>query len=291
MNKWKESELVRSLVGFFLLFLLFVGLFIFIVPSTNQSSKIAEKIKSIKNEKVTYVAIGDSLTQGVGDSSNQGGFVPVLSQALESDFDWQVTSRNYGIAGNTSNQILKRMQEKKDIQRDLKKAKVMTLTVGGNDVIHVIKDNITNLNVDTFTKPAQAYQKRLRQIIELARKDNKTLPIYIVGIYNPFYLNFPEMTEMQTIVDKWNQSTEEVCKKYDNVYFVPVNDLLYKGIDGKGGVTSSDDTSQSSNSSQDNLNDALFEDDHFHPNNTGYQIMSDAILKRINQTKKEWSGE
>ena len=291
MNKWKESELVRSLVGFFLLFLLFIGLFIFVVPSTHQSSKIAEKIKSIKNEKVTYVAIGDSLTQGVGDSSNQGGFVPVLSQALESDFDWQVTSRNYGIAGNTSNQILKRMQEKKDIQRDLKKAKVMTLTVGGNDVIHVIKDNITNLNVDTFTNPAQAYQKRLGQIIELARKDNKTLPIYIVGIYNPFYLNFPEMTEMQTIVDNWNQSTEEVCKKYDNVYFVPVNDLLYKGIDGKGGVTSSDDSSQSSKSSQDSLNDALFEDDHFHPNNTGYQIMSDAILKRINQTKKEWSGE
>ena len=291
MNKWKESELVRSLVGFFLLFLLFVGLFIFIVPSTHQSSKIVEKIKSIKNENVTYVAIGDSLTQGVGDSSNQGGFVPVLSQALESDFDWQVTSRNYGIAGNTSNQILKRMQEKKDIQRDLKKAKVMTLTVGGNDVIHVIKDNITNLNVDTFTKPAQAYQKRLRQIIELARKDNKTLPIYIVGIYNPFYLNFPEMTEMQIIVDNWNQSTEEVCKEYDNVYFVPVNDLLYKGIDGKGGVTSSDDTSQSSKSSQDSLNDALFEDDHFHPNNTGYQIMSDAILKRINQTKKGWSGE
>ena len=86
MNKWKESELVRSLVGFFLLFLLFVGLFIFIVPSTNQSSKIAEKIKSIKNEKVTYVAIGDSLTQGVGDSSNQGGFVPVLSQAFRVRF-------------------------------------------------------------------------------------------------------------------------------------------------------------------------------------------------------------
>ena len=99
------------------------------------------------------------------------------------------------------------------------------------------------------------------------------------------------MTEMQTIVDNWNQSTEDVCKEYDNVYFVPVNDLLYKGIDGKGGVTSSHETSQSTKSSQGSLNDALFEDDHFHPNNTGYQIMSDAILKRINQTKKEWSGE
>ena len=122
-------------------------------------------------------------------------------------------------------------------------------------------------------------------------KENKTLPIYITGIYNPFYLNFPEMTEMQTIVDNWNRSTEEVSKEYDNVYFVPVNDLLYKGINGKGGVTSSDETSQSTKSSQDSLNDALFEEDHFHPNNTGYQIMSDAILKRINQTKKEWSGE
>ena len=291
MNKLKESELLRSLVGFLLLFLLFIGLFIFIVPSNHRSSKIADKIRFVKQEKVTYVAIGDSLTQGVGDSSKQGGFVPVLSQALESDFNWQVTSRNYGIAGNTSNQILQRIQEKKDIKRDLKKAKMMTLTVGGNDVIHVIKDNITNLNVNTFSKPAVEYQKRLRHIIELARKDNKTLPIYIVGIYNPFYLNFPEMTEMQTIVDNWNQSTEDVCKEYDNVYFVPVNALLYKGIDGKGGVTSSDETSQSAKSSQGSLNDALFEDDHFHPNNTGYQIMSDAILKRINQTKKEWSGE
>lgn len=274
-----------------MLFLLFIGLFIFIVPSNHRSSKIADKIRFVKKEKVTYVAIGDSLTQGVGDSSKQGGFVPVLSQALESDFNWQVTSRNYGIAGNTSNQILQRIQEKKDIKRDLKKAKMMTLTVGGNDVIHVIKDNITNLNVNTFSKPAVEYQKRLRHIIELARKDNKTLPIYIVGIYNPFYLNFPEMTEMQTIVDNWNQSTEDVCKEYDNVYFVPVNALLYKGIDGKGGVTSSDETSQSAKSSQGSLNDALFEDDHFHPNNTGYQIMSDAILKRITQTKKEWSGE
>ena len=102
MNKLKESELLRSFAGFFLLFLLFVGILIFIVPSSHQSSKISDKIRSVKKEKVTYVAIGDSLTQGVGDSSNQGGFVPVLSQALESDFNWQVTPRNYGIAIKSS---------------------------------------------------------------------------------------------------------------------------------------------------------------------------------------------
>ena len=93
MNKLKESELLRSLVGFLLLFLLFIGLFIFIVPSNHRSSKIADKIRFVKKEKVTYVAIGDSLTQGVGDSSKQGGFVPVLSQALELDFLVTMVSR------------------------------------------------------------------------------------------------------------------------------------------------------------------------------------------------------
>ena len=59
-----------------------------------------------------------------------------------------MTSRNYGMQGIRAIKFSKECK-KKDIQRDLKKAKVMTLTVGGNDVIHVIKDNITNLNVDT----------------------------------------------------------------------------------------------------------------------------------------------
>ena len=85
MNKLKESELLRSFAGFFLLFLLFVGILIFIVPSSHQSSKISDKIRSVKKEKVTYVAIGDSLTQGVGDSSNQGGDV-YKRQVLQSFF-------------------------------------------------------------------------------------------------------------------------------------------------------------------------------------------------------------
>ena len=124
MNKLKESELLRSFAGFFLLFLLFVGLLFFIVPSSHQSSKISDKIRSVKKEKVTYVAIGDSLTQGVGDSSNQEGFVPVLSQALESDFNWQVTPRNYGIAGNTSNQILKKDAGEEGYQKGSQKGKI-----------------------------------------------------------------------------------------------------------------------------------------------------------------------
>lgn len=258
-----------------------MGLFHVLIPKSN--SRLTKKdFLEQKVETFHYVAIGDSLTEGVGDTTNQGGFIPLLSNNLTATYGYTIDSQNYGIAGNTSKQILKRVQENKEIQNHLKEADLMTLTVGGNDVTGVIRKNLTNLDVSTFKKPAVAYQNRLRSIIELARENNKHLPIYILGIYNPFYLNFPEVTEMQTVVDNWNKATEKVTKEYTNVYFVPINDLLYKGIDGQEGIV------QRSGDQLTIINDALFADDLFHPNNTGYQLMSEAVTEAIRETKKHW---
>ncbi|WP_074639291.1 SGNH/GDSL hydrolase family protein [Streptococcus equinus] len=264
--------------------LLFIVVFNLLIPKSDQELTKKDFLAQ-ETKHFNYVAIGDSLTEGVGDTTNQGGFVPLLSQAMTDTYNYQVTYSNYGISGNTSQQILSRMTRQEAIQKSLAKADMMTLTVGGNDVMAVIRKHLTQLSVSTFKKPATAYQKRLRQIIELARSENEDLPIYVLGIYNPFYLNFPEMTEMQEIIDNWNESTESVTDEYDNVYFVPINDQLYKGIDGEEGIvsTSGDQTTV--------INDALFSGDHFHPNNIGYQIMSDVTMEKINETKQEWNKD
>lgn len=238
---------------------------------------------TVKKQAFTYVAIGDSLTQGVGDTTNQGGFVPLLAQSLTNETDFEVKAINYGASGNTSSQILSRMQEKKEIGKDLKQARLMTLTVGGNDLRKAVLEDTSNLDLDRFDKPAKRYVKNLKQIIDLARKDNPDLPIYVVGIYNPLYLNFPDLTDLQTVVDQWNQRTEQTLAAYKDVYFVPVNDLLYKGIDGKSGVTEWEQGKETI------TNDALYDEDSFHPNNTGYEIMKEAVLERIHATKKNWS--
>ena len=280
----KKKNILTGFAFFLASLLLFIVIFSVLIPkSDTELTK-----KDFLAQEATpfhYVAIGDSLTEGVGDTTNQGGFVPLLAQSLTDTYDYQVTDSNYGVSGNTSKQILQRMQEKTDIQKSLVKANMMTLTVGGNDVMTVIRKNLTSLSVSTFTKPAKSYQKRLRQIIELARAENEDLPIYILGIYNPFYLNFPDMTEMQEIVDNWNNATESVTEEYANVYFVPINDDLYKGINGEEGIvsTSGDQTTV--------INDVLFSGDHFHPNNIGYQIMSDVTMEKISETKEEWKED
>ncbi|MDV6001127.1 UNVERIFIED_CONTAM: SGNH/GDSL hydrolase family protein [Streptococcus canis] len=268
---------------FFLVSLGFAFLLLnILIPKSDSRLKKSDFLKS-EQVAINYVAIGDSLTEGVGDLTNQGGFVPLLSSDMGEYFRAKVSHQNYGVSGNTSQQILDRMTKEKEIKTALKEADVMTLTVGGNDVMAVIRKHLADLQVSSFKKPARQYQERLRKILDLARKDNKDLPIFVLGIYNPFYLNFPELTDMQKVIDDWNDKTKEVLEEYDHVYFVPINDLLYKGVNGQEGIV------QSSGDQTTVVNDALFTGDHFHPNNTGYQIMSDAVMEKIRKHEKDFN--
>ncbi len=177
-----NRTLLQVLVIFFASLLAFIFFFQLLVP-------IAEPVLTKKDYEVAkpsqvhYVALGDSLTQGVGDVTGQGGFVPLLSQSLTNEYGYLMTTNNYGVSGNTSKQILKRMKEDPEIGTSLKDAQLMTLTVGGNDLRKVILDNILDLEVATFDQPQKDYSHRLERIINLARKDNPDLSIYIlIGI-------------------------------------------------------------------------------------------------------------
>ena len=277
MNSRKILEMILYCLVTFLVCFFLVN---WLLPSAEPV--MTKPSTSAKKEVVTYVAIGDSLTKGVGDSTNQGGFVPLLAQSLTNESGFEFKAINYGVSGNTSSQILSRIREKKEIRKDLKRAQLLTITVGGNDLRKAILEDTSNLDLDRFEKASKAYEKNLKQIIELARKDNPDLPVYVVGIYNPLYLNFPDLTELQTLVDQWNQRTEETLSAYQGIYFVPINDLLYKGIDGKSGVTESELGKETV------TNDALYDEDSFHPNNTGYEIMKEAVLEKIHATEKKW---
>ena len=275
------KKMMQGLVFFLTSLLVFVYLFHALLPT---ASPRMTKPKTAANEiTYRYVALGDSLTKGVGDSTNQGGFVPLLAQSLSNENEAQYQAVNYGVAGNTSAQILDRLKKQTDLQKDLKEARVMTLTVGGNDLRKIIVDHLSDFSLSDIQKPLENYTANLKEIITNARKDNPHLPIYVVGIYNPLYLNFPELTTIQKAVDQWNQTTEKTTAQFDQVYFVPINDALYKGIDGKMGV------SEVSDGKTTITNDALYEEDRFHPNNTGYEKMKQAILEKINETKKTWN--
>ncbi|WP_285016893.1 SGNH/GDSL hydrolase family protein [Lactococcus garvieae] len=266
MNKKLKTFL--ELAGFLLASLLvFCLLSLMSAPAGNRLKEQAQEQHKILN----YVALGDSLTEGVGDATGQGGFVPLLAKEIEDQTLSKVEPQNFGHAGDTSTQIYDKMQDR-EIQAAIKDADFISLTVGGNDVMKVIRDNaahLSKLKEKDFEQPARNYQKELKKIFETIRQNNPEAHVYVLGIYNPFYINFPNITALQTIINNWNIATEETVKEEKNMSFIAINDLLYKGIGGEKGISES----------QSQANDLLYTADSFHPNNIGYQIMADAVFK------------
>ncbi|MCT1226694.1 GDSL family lipase [Lactococcus lactis] len=281
-SKNMMKNFIRTFAGLLLAILLILGFFLLIFPKAGDRFSADKEVSTLSAKNLTYAALGDSLTEGVGDATGQGGFVPLFAKDIENKTDSSVSSQNFGKAGDTSTQIYNRMTKSKKITDGLKKADIITITIGGNDVLKVIRDNVTKLSSMTekdFTKPEKLYQARVKKLLDKIREDNPKAQIYVLGIYNPFYLNFPDLTVMQNVIDSWNTATAGVVSQENNTYFIPINDLLYKGSGDKQAV-------ESGGTSDAVSNNLLYTEDHFHPNNLGYQIMADAVFasyKEVNQ--------
>ncbi|MDH6364726.1 lysophospholipase L1-like esterase [Enterococcus sp. PF1-24] len=254
-------------------------------PRWNQA---APKVESSENKEIIhYTAVGDSLTEGIGDVTQQGGFVHLLASDLQEKYNFNaITEDNYGVSGDRSDQIIKRLKKDEELTKCLAKADFITVTVGGNDLMKAFQSNFFNLTVETFDKPMEQYQENLVELFELIRNENPQAPIYVLGIYNPYYVNFPEITDLQTIFDNWNIATQEVVRDVKNSYFIPINELLYQGIDGNMGIDVQETPEGKDGSFT--LNDALYDGDSFHPNNLGYQIMANAVKEKLIETENQW---
>jgi lysophospholipase L1-like esterase len=228
-------------------------------------------------ESVHIVAIGDSLTEGVGDTTGSGGYVPMLAKGLKYSYQFEsVEIKNYGKSGDRTTQVSKRIEDSEEIQKDIAAADILVMTVGANDLMKVVRTGLfSNLTMESFESPKEEYKENLAKLYSNIRNYNAECPIYLLGIYNPFYLNFQEITEMQDIVDMWNDTTENFVESQKNSYFIPINDQIYKG----NGINA--DTSSKT------LNNLLSEEDSFHPNNNGYQIIANAFRDKIIDTWTE----
>lgn len=232
--------------------------------------------------RLTLTAVGDSLTHGVGDSTGQGGYVPLIAQDIEVETGMPVSTSNFGVTGDTSTQIRKRVRTNKRLIKKLKTAEVITVTVGGNDLMHLLQSNLLDINTQDVAKGITKFQKHLKQLVASIRQYNPDAPLYIFGIYNPFYVYFPNVTKMQTSVHQWNAATQKTIAKLPHAYYVDIDSVLTKG-DG--------DSSASATNAAKAVNRLIYGKDHFHPNNAGYSRMTAQLWSVMKQTEDDWEDQ
>lgn len=208
------------------------------------------------SNEINVVAIGDSLTAGSGDETENGGYVGVLDETINDDKQI-VDFTNHGKPGNRSSQLIERLEEK-HIQKSIKQAHIVLITIGANDIMHVFKNNFTDLStIDPFTSEQIRYEQRLETILSMIQEMNEDTEIYLIGFYNPFKAYFSDIEELDYIVDSWNTIGETVAGQFDNGHFIPMVDVF------------------------DDVHDIYLADDNFHPNYFGYQLMAERILQSV----------
>ncbi|GKU80882.1 SGNH/GDSL hydrolase family protein [Niallia sp. NCCP-28] len=226
------------------------------IKETTVSAK--EKLpETFRFYDMHIVSAGDSLTQGVGDSTNRGGYIPYLKDMLESEKGiGKATFENYGVRGNKTDQLLKKLQTDK-VKKSIAKSDLVILTIGGNDIMKVVRENLSDLKLQDFKKQMKLYETNLHRILTLIRKENPDAMIVLVGVYNPFTKWFSNIDEMNDVVTEWNATGENILTLFDNTYFVKIDDLFLSA----------------------KMN--LLYKDYFHPNDKGYELIAEKIYGKM----------
>ena len=105
-----------------------------LVVSVATSLLNVGQVNAAEKSNIRLVAVGDSLTEGIGDTTKQQGYTKRTAKLLTKAYGVRVKTANYGKAGDRSDQILRRVKSDKKAVRDIKKADVIVMTVGGNDL-------------------------------------------------------------------------------------------------------------------------------------------------------------
>jgi lysophospholipase L1-like esterase len=223
--------------------------------------EVVEGVIKLFKKDLQVVAIGDSLTQGVGDETKNGGYVGILNNTFEEN-NIDINIENYGKRGNRTDQLLKRL-EKKEIAESIQHADIVFITIGANDIMKIVKNSFPNLHVELFNEEKIEYLERLTAIFHKINEINPDTKIYLVGFYNPFEGYFGDIEELQMIVNDWNESSKSVTEEFENVNYIPTSDL-FSHSDIK-----------------------LLSDDQFHPNTSGYKLMAKRILENMEEVSVE----
>lgn len=72
------KNFIRTFAGFLLAILLILGLFLLAFPKAGDRFRTEKKVSALSAKHVSYAALGDSLTEGVGGEEVVQEYQPVV---------------------------------------------------------------------------------------------------------------------------------------------------------------------------------------------------------------------
>lgn len=214
-----------------------------------------------QKQHLTYLALGDSLTAGLGASETGylrlQAFVPRLTTHLRNEY--QVHVENHGIPGITSDQLLFYIQQGPGVKEKLQEADLLTITIGGNDLLQLLRTQ--DLSQTVIQNTIQQFGQVIETTISEIRQQNKKTPIYIMGLYSPYDPGHPLHEVGKQSISAYNQELARRINKFDGVNLVSV----FESFQERG--------TQLTHISNNDI----------HPNDQGYELIYKEFKKSFSQ--------
>lgn len=201
---------------------------------------------------LTYVAVGDSLTVGVGASFLAPGFVGRYARLTEQALNSRIFADIYAKSGIETGGVLNIVMNKA-LHQKINGANIITISAGGNDLIQASKEFVESgdtMDLAQSVKECHANMVKIMETIhELKKECGVPFVIYLLNIYNPL----PDIP----LADKWVRLFNRHLNSFDNGNAIRVVDIytVFKG-----------------------RQEGLLSRDHIHPNNLGYQEIARALV-------------
>ncbi|MBM7543851.1 lysophospholipase L1-like esterase [Weissella beninensis] len=262
--------------------------------------------KETVKPQLKLVALGDSLTEGMGDSTKQGGYTQRLAKLINNKLVVPTKVLNYGNSGDRSDQINQHLTNSTQQQIAIKKADAIIMTVGGDDLIQKIGGSVLDRSAKELTQAIKAsepeYTAKLTKLMQSIRRYNKTAPIFVFGNYNPLYVYFANLQSINTSVIAYNNINKKIVKKYHGYYVSTFKQLTfgqYQSALAKQKLLQEANASSvegvvktlHENKITDEKNAYIAKSDHFHPNSKGYNYMTKKLYATMIKHKATWLYE
>ncbi len=144
---------------------------------------------------IRYVALGDSIAHGYGLSNpEEDCYVGQITAYLKNHYDY-VFSANLGKDGLRSDELLEWLTDEKNenykkCTATLKNADVVTISIGSNDLLHLIHlgpGMVQEIQQEKalFQKACDDFAFIFPQIIQAVKRISPKAKIYVGNVYNP----------------------------------------------------------------------------------------------------------
>jgi lysophospholipase L1-like esterase len=138
-----------------------------------------------KTPSVAYTALGDSIAVGKGATSNYG-YVYHFRDYLAS-VHGSVDLKNQAKLGIKSGDLLTQLRLDRATRTAVKKAKVITISIGGNNLLGCASDNYNGISDSCAASGVSAFSSDWPKILqEIRNRIGSTGQIYVMNIYNPY---------------------------------------------------------------------------------------------------------